>query len=457
MSNSQGLDIASLQKKGHYLEVINKFAIALLNAKTIPDIVWAVAKNAIAQLGYEDCVIYLTDSNNEYLIQRAAHGPKNPIDLDILNPIKIKIGEGIVVHVAQSQKGEIVSDTRKDSRYIIDDHMRLSEIAVPIIYENKTIGVIDSEHPDVNFYPADDLEILVTIASMTATKIMQARFDEKLQEYQYDLKTLVHLKTIELNKALNKQKAQKQELTDSINYAKRIQKAILTAPNSIKEFLPESFEFYQPKDIIAGDFYVAEKIDNKILLAVADCTGHGVPGAIISVVCHNAMKRAIRRLGLSDPAKILNETRSLIMESFQGSPEEINDGMDIALCILDSNSLELNYAGANINLHYFKDNALQIIKADKQPVGNHVRQKPYTNHKIHLNKNDSIFLFTDGYPDQFGGPKGKKFKHQQLRKLLQDFQPASSVEQFEFVSKTFNTWKGHLAQIDDVCVMGIKL
>lgn len=457
MSNSQGLDITSLQKKGHYLEVINKFAIALLNAKTIQDIVWTVAKNAIAQLGYEDCVVYLIDDNHEYLIQRAAHGPKNPIDLDILNPIKIKIGEGIVGDVALTQKGEIVSDTRKDKRYIIDDNMRLSEISVPIIYENKTIGVIDSEHPDVNFYPVEDLDILVTIASMTATKIMQARSDEKLQEYQYDLKTLVHLKTLELNKALNKQKAQKQELTDSINYAKRIQKAILTAPNSIKEFLPESFVFYQPKDIIAGDFYVAEKINDKILLAVADCTGHGVPGAIISVVCHNAMKRAIRRIGLDNAASILNETRLLIRESFEGSSEEINDGMDIALCILDSNTLELNYAGAHINLHYFKGNHLEIIKADKQPVGNHIHQKPYTNHKIQLSKTDSIYLFTDGYPDQFGGPKGKKFKHKQLRELLQNCQKEPSIVQYELLSKTFSNWKGLLAQIDDVCVMGIKL
>lgn len=457
MNNTQGTDISSLQKKEHYLEVINKFAIALLNAKTISDIVWTVAKNAIAQLGYVDCVVYLTDQNNEYLIQRAAHGPKNPVDLDILNPIKIKIGEGIVGSVAQKQKGEIIADTRKDKRYIIDDHMRLSEIAVPIIYDNKTIGVIDSEHPDVNFYPADDLEILVTIASMTATKIMQARFDEKLQEYQSDLQTLVHLKTLELNKALNKLKAQKQELTDSISYAKRIQKAILTAPNSIKEFLPESFVFYQPKDIIAGDFYIAEKINDKILLAVADCTGHGVPGAIISVVCHNAIKRSIRRIGLLNAARILDETRALILEGFQGSSEEINDGMDIALCILDTQTLELDYAGAHINLHYFKNNTLHIIKANKQPVGNHIYQTPYTNHKIQLNKNDSIYLFTDGYPDQFGGPKGKKFKHQQLRNLLQDFQNTSSIKQYDLLAKSFNSWKGDLAQIDDVCVMGVKI
>src|ERR1700741_3862089 len=275
MSPEPNNSLEYFKKKEHYLEVINQFATVLLNVSTIDDIVWIVAKNAVAQMGYVDCVIYLLDEKEEYLIQRAAHGPKNPIDLDILNPIKIKVGEGIVGHVAKTMKGEIVSDTTKDPRYILDDNMRLSEIAVPIIHNNKVIGVIDSEHPEKDFYPPDDLSILTTIASMTATKLIQAYYNEKLQEYQYDLKTLVHLKTLELNKTLNELKAQKLELTDSINYAKRIQKAILKNPISIKQILPESFFIYKPKDIIAGDFYWVECIGDYILFAVADCTGHG--------------------------------------------------------------------------------------------------------------------------------------------------------------------------------------
>lgn len=457
MDKSLTFDLDYFKKKEHYLEVINQFATVLLNAKTVDDVVWSVAKNAIAQFGYEDCVIYLIDEEEGYLIQKAAHGPKNPIALDILNPIKIKIGEGIVGYVAKTATGEIISDTSKDDRYIIDDSSRLSEIAVPIIHNNKVIGVIDSEHPDKDFYPLEDLKILTTIASMTATKLIQAKYDEKIQEYQDDLKALVHLKTMELNKTLNELKAQKLELTDSISYAKRIQKAILRNPNFIKELFPESFILHKPKDIIAGDFYMAETFGDKIIFAVADCTGHGVPGAIISVVCHTAVKRAIRRVGSLDPAAILNETRKLIIETFAGSDEDIKDGMDIALCVFDPISNLLDFSGANINLHYFQNNELNIIKANKQPVGQHVNLLPFTNQRVQLNKGDSIYLFTDGYPDQFGGPKGKKFKHKQLRQLLHHASTLSMQEQYTLIKQTFENWKGDLAQVDDVCVMGIKL
>lgn len=456
MSRNQIVDLESLKKKEHYLEVINQFATSLLKAKSIDDVVWTVAKNAIAQLGYEDCVIYLKDENSDYLIQRAAHGPKNPIALDILNPIKIKIGEGIVGYVAKTQKGEIVSDTRLDSRYILDDNMRLSEIAVPIVFENQTIGVIDSEHPNKDFYPKEDLDILVTIASMTATKIMQAKYDEELQEYQNDLKELVHLKTLELNHTLNELKEQKLELTDSIKYAKRIQKAVFKSPIDLQKTLPDSFFLYKPKDIIAGDFYWVECIDQYILFVVADCTGHGVPGSIVSVVCHNALKRAIRRTASTNPAIILDKTRELIIESFDGSEEEIQDGMDVALCVYNTQTRELNYAGANINLHHFHNQKLKIVKANKQPVGQYPNQTPFVNHKIKLEPGDCIYLFTDGFSDQFGGPKGKKYKYKQVRNLISETAYLPLPQQYDKILQTFIEWKGDLQQVDDVCMVGIK-
>lgn len=456
MTQNANMNLEYFQKKEHYLEVINQFATLLLNAKSTDDIVWTVAKNAIAQLGYVDCVIYLLDEKDEFLIQRAAHGPKNPIDLDILNPIKIKIGQGIVGTVAETGRGEIVSDTTLDDRYILDDNMGLSEIAVPIIYLNKVIGVIDSEHPEKNFYPADDLKILTTIASMTATKLMQAKNDEKLLEYQNNLEYLVRQKTNELNKTLTELKTQTFELTDSITYAKRIQKAILRHPASIKEILPESFFIYKPKDIIAGDFYLAEQIEDKIVFAVADCTGHGVPGAIISVVCGNALKRSIREIGLNDAAKVLELTRDYVIETFEGSDEDIKDGMDIALCVINPKSYQINYTGANMSLHYTQQQILTQIKADKQPVGNHVIKLPFTNHHLQLTKGDAIYLFTDGMPDQFGGPRGKKFKYKQLRELIQSNQHLPMQEQGIQLQNTFEIWKGDLMQVDDICIVGIK-
>ncbi len=457
MSNTIAVNIEELKKKEYYLEVINQFAITLLDAKSVDDILWTVAKNAIAQLGYLDCVIYLYDENLNALVQKAAHGPKNPVDLNILNPIKIKMGQGIVGSVAQTQKAEIVADTSLDDRYIKDGQMALSEIAVPIVYDGKTLGVIDSEHPSRNFYPEDDLKILTTIASMAATKLIQAFYNQKFQNYQDDLKELVHYKTQELNKTLTELKAQKLELTDSINYAKRIQNAVLKTRQNIKDFLPNSFFYYQPKDIISGDFYLAEKVGDKIILAVADCTGHGVPGGIVSMVCHTSIKRAIRRVGLENAATILNETRNIIIETFENSVEVIQDGMDIAFCILDLNNLSLNYAGANINLYYTKNNNLTIVKSNKQPVGKHISMVPFTNHKIPLTKGDSIYLFTDGFADQFGGMKEKKFKNKQLKELLISINNLTANKQQQIVEQNFTEWKGNCPQVDDVCVVGVQV
>ncbi|MDH3689561.1 MAG: EAL domain-containing protein [Gammaproteobacteria bacterium] len=178
----------SLQQKAKYLQIINDLALGLLKQSSMDDILWMVAKSAIANLGFEDCVIYLLDDNGKDLIQRAAHGPKNPVGQEILDPIKIPVGQGIVGAVAASGVGEIVRDARQDERYIADDEFRLSEIAVPIVHEDRVIGVIDSEHTEANFYTEEHLEILTTIASMASTKIASAMIIERLNATVEQLK-----------------------------------------------------------------------------------------------------------------------------------------------------------------------------------------------------------------------------------------------------------------------------
>lgn len=182
-----------------------------------------------------------------------------------------------------------------------------------------------------------------------------------------------------------------------------------------------------------------------------------MPGAIISVVCGNALKRAIKKTGLLNAARVLEQTREYVIETFDGSDESIKDGMDIALCIFDIKTGMLNYTGANINLYYTHERMLTEIKADKQPVGNHVIKLPFTNHLVQLQKDDMLYLFTDGFPDQFGGPKGKKFKYKQLRELLQTSGNLPLTEQEKIISTAFENWKGDLMQVDDICIAGIKL
>lgn len=207
-------EIESLRKQAFSLEVINSFASELLHLTTVDQVVWAIAKHAVAKLGYVDCVVYLLDEEDGVLYQKAAHGPKNPIAHAIQNPIILQLGEGITGSVALTGVGEIISDTSLDERYAIDDEIRYSEITVPIISGNKVIGVIDSEHPEKDFYSIQDLEILKTIASMASVKIDQARYRALLEEKSENLQQEVAERTRELTNTI-------QKLQESYNQIKR--------------------------------------------------------------------------------------------------------------------------------------------------------------------------------------------------------------------------------------------
>ncbi len=268
---------------------------------------------------------------------------------------------------------------------------------------------------------------------------------------------LVMLQKEEIEEQHKVLEEQHKEITDSINYAKRIQDAILPPLKLVKGYMPDSFILYKPKDIVAGDFYWMEGINNLIIFAAADCTGHGVPGAMVSVVCHNAMNRSVKEFMLVKPSDILDKTREIVMETFEKSAEDVNDGMDIALCSINTESNKLNFSGANNGLYVVRDGDIIEIKPDKQPIGNYKDAKPFTNHEMSLQKGDVIYAFTDGFPDQFGGPKGKKFMYKPFRNMLIDIHQNPMDQQHETLVKAFSDWKGDIEQIDDVCVIGVRI
>ena len=260
-----------------------------------------------------------------------------------------------------------------------------------------------------------------------------------------------------LKAAKDETEQRNREVLDSIHYAQRIQTAILPDYKKVEKCIPDSFILYKPKDIVAGDFYWMLKLNNKVLLAVADCTGHGVPGAMVSVVCHNSLNRSVREFGLVEPAKILEKTRELVIETLDEGDLKVSDGMDIALCAIDSDSRMVQYAGANNSLYMIKNNSLHEIKPDKQPVGRYSNAKPFTNHVVRLEKGDQLYLFTDGMADQFGGPKGKKFKYKPFKNLLLQTSENTLMNQKNLIDQAFEDWKGNLDQVDDVCVVGVRL
>ena len=267
---------------------------------------------------------------------------------------------------------------------------------------------------------------------------------------------------IEIQKDIVEEK--NSEILDSISYAKRIQQSILPPKQVVKNYLPESFILYLPKDIVSGDFYWMETTTNNkgedtILFAAVDCTGHGVPGAMVSVICHNALNKAVQEFKLTSPAAILNKVEELVQESFSDIDESVNDGMDIALCALNYNNKEIQYAGANNPLWIIRNNSKEIeeVRANKQGIGGIRKKELFDNNIIQLQTGDSIYIFSDGYADQFGGPKGKKIMRKQFKEILLNVVEQDSAKQKELLQQNFETWKGNLEQIDDVCVIGVRI
>jgi serine phosphatase RsbU (regulator of sigma subunit) len=273
--------------------------------------------------------------------------------------------------------------------------------------------------------------------------------------------------TIETQKKVVDEK--NREISDSINYAKRIQEAILPSRYIFNEVMSNGFVIFKPKDVVSGDFYWIEEAHGMTYIAAADCTGHGVPGALVSVICSNALSKVLLEEGVKDTAEILNRTRDIIIDKFQKSSDRVNDGMDISLCAIDKKNMTLNWAGANNPLWIIRNDGagnheLNEIKADKQPIGVYEKQKPFTNHVFDIKYNDTLYMFSDGFPDQFGGKDeesrkegGKKYKSKPFKNFLLNIQDTPIKLQQEKIEKEFHDWMGTLDQIDDVCIIGIRI
>ncbi|MFL5763384.1 MAG: tetratricopeptide repeat protein [Bacteroidia bacterium] len=270
---------------------------------------------------------------------------------------------------------------------------------------------------------------------------------------------------------------QNKNILDSIKYAKHIQEAILPPDDMIRSLLPEHFVFYKPKDIVSGDFYWVKEKEGKVYLAVVDCTGHGVPGAFMSIVGRNGLNEAITALHDPTSAQILDFLNKYVNETLNQTFENsvIRDGMDIALCVIDKKKNTIQYSGANNPMWLVRSSPVvdekQVLKifgpdkrgveykADKQPIGNFVGDvsHPFSFSEVKLLKGDMIYLFSDGFSDQFGGPKKKKFKRSRLKELLYNIASYSYKRQRQIISNAFEEWKGDIEQIDDICILGIKI
>ena len=300
-------------------------------------------------------------------------------------------------------------------------------------------------------------EVKMEVTGEQATnklKHLETQFATEKSEKEAEIH---RLKNVELKKAYQEIEEKNKSIIDSINYAKLIQEAILPSHKELNQLLPEAFVLYKPKDVVSGDFYWVAKKNNKIIIAAVDCTGHGVPGAFMSMIGNTLLNEIVIEKGVTTPNEILFQLREGIIKSLKqtGINGENQDGMDISLITLEG--LRLEYAGANNPLWIFSENEIKIIKADKQPIGIYLgNPKPFTNHCLDLEKGDCIYIFSDGFADQFGD-SDKKLLSAKFKETLMSIRQMSMSDQQIFLDNFIENWRGQREQTDDILVMGVRI
>ncbi len=300
----------------------------------------------------------------------------------------------------------------------------------------------------------------------SSQQMKKIEFDAQLKNITTEAQEIKEKNEL-LTKAFTQIEAQANEIrdknraiTDSIHYARRIQYAILPEEEKVKKCLQDYFIFYQPKDIVSGDFYWVERVDDYVVFAVVDCTGHGVPGAFMSLIANNALNKIVLEKKNLVPGDIANDMNDIINELFQRSEEQIRDGMDMGICSWNKKNNTLQFSGAFNSLFiYRKSGELEEVKGNRESVGasiyQHKRSK-FNNHNVDISQGDTVYISSDGLPDQFGGKKGKKLKWKGLKQMLESVADKPMQEQGNAVQTFFNDWRKNVEQLDDVCIMGVK-
>lgn len=374
---------------------------------------------------------------------------------------KFNSPQGLLRYVLRTKKELVLNDALKDETYRFDEYIQSNQVksilCFPVVHKNSVIAILYLENNQgTHAFTSDHLDTIRLLSSQVAISLENSSLYQSLEDKVED-------RTRKLNQA-------HEEIKDSIVYAKRIQTAILPQPSFLVDKFKKGFVLFKPKDVVSGDFFWFKEVDNILLFAAADCTGHGVPGAMVSVICNAALNRSVREFGIVDPGKLLDKTKELVIEVFEKSEEKVQDGMDISICALNTVTKELRWAGANNSLYCIKkiqddtpqtalkkgDHYLHEIKPNVQPIGIYEKDEQFKTHSLQMEQGNTIYLFTDGYADQFGGKKGKKLKTKNFKKLLLENFHLNPEDQKNILDNEFENWRGNKEQLDDVCVIGLK-
>ena len=456
----QNIEIEKIYNNIQVLNEIGKEITSTLNLEQVLDTVYAKVNSLMdaTEFGFG---IYNVEKNAIDFSNYYYESKRMAADLDTW--VFMEDNNRLSVWCVKNQKPVFINHMQNEYKNYIQDLnsyqgegklLLESVICLPLTIKEKLVGVISVQSPRKNAYTKKHLEILQTLASSIAIALDNARLYNKMEDE-------INERTKEIEKQKEALEDKNLKITDSINYALRIQQAILPSQQMLSSILPDSFVLFQPKDIVSGDFYWAHAIDqHQILFAAVDCTGHGVPGAFMSIMGYNLLEQIVKEQQIHEPASILNELSKSVIRSLKQTAQlgSIKEGMDIALCKINYNTFELEYAGAHNPLTIVRNNQLIETKADTKAIGiSLTNASSFTNHKIQLEKGDCIYIFSDGYADQKGGAYNQKFFYNPFKQLLIDINTKTIKDQEKELNTIINTWKGEKEQIDDILVIGIRV
>ncbi|MBU2019098.1 MAG: SpoIIE family protein phosphatase, partial [Bacteroidetes bacterium] len=369
---------------------------------------------------------------------------------------------GIINYVMRTAKTIIIDKAIKSELFSSDAFVNAtgtkSIYCQPLMLQNQIIGIIFlGNNISENQFKKESFQALDLMSAQMAISINNSMSFERMEE-------TVRQRTAELVIQKEIIEIKNKEISESIQYGRIIQEAIMPNIDALSEYFEGHFIMAKAKDVLSGDFFWSKSIDDVLIFAIADCTGHGVPAALLSLVCLNALNKSVHENNTIDPGEILNYTSQFIEETFEKTKgHSIQDGMDISLCVFDRNTNELKYAGANMPLYIIQPeddiiNGNQLIaeiKGDKQPVGPYFKRNPFTTKSYKLRKKDVLILASDGFADQFGGPNNKKLKQKGFKNLLIRLNIQDFNNQGKWLSEEFEAWKQEEFQVDDVTILGV--
>lgn len=458
----------TLQLKSRILSELHRASMSLTGETDLHQLQHKLMRIVLDNSNANDIYILLEDSSGELKIR--AHGSAGDYDTETLEQIISDFSPvcpGIVEYVSQNLETVNLLDATSDELFGSNPYIRKNRcqsiICSPMVYQGKILGLMYLENAEQKAaFNTDNLEFLKLLSATAAIAIQNATSYGELERRVEERTREVMQQKDEIERHRDEVRAKNNETLASLRYARRIQQAVLPDLPQISTAFPKSFVYYEPKDIVSGDFYWFSQRLSKTIIAAADCTGHGVPGAFMTIMANTILKQVVELEGTFNPGEILAQLHLRIrvaLKQGQENGETQNDGLDTALCMIDTKRMKLAYAGANRPLLLIRHNEVFEYKPEKYGVGGDMFEheaRTYETHELDLQPGDSIYIYSDGFVDQIGGESDKRYGHRRFKEFVLSIQSHDLEHQRLLLEAEMQHWQDSNPQMDDMLVIGIR-